>query len=347
MLQQVKDVSRSRPLTVAAGLVRGLIDFACSKGASRTELIARSGIAPADLEDQDNRIAFEKYIALMRAGQELANDPALSLHYGETTDLSQVSIVGLISAASETMAHAFTQVNRYSRLAMEIEGPANRFWVVHDQDGRWVVDRRENPNEFPELTESTFARTICGPRLYGVTQLARAIQVTHKAPSYRAEYERIFRVPVTFEAARNAILIDEKWLNHRLQNQPRYVFGVLCNHATKLLKQLEGATSMRGKVENLLLPVLHTGDTGIEAIAENLGVSRRTLSRRLQAEGTTFEKVLDALRHRMALEYLRARKVSVSQTAYLVGFSDPAAFSRAFKRWTGASPKSMRVPQAL
>ncbi len=71
-------------------------------------------------------------------------------------------------------------------------------------------------------------------------------------------------------------------------------------------------------------------------------MSRQTLFRRLKAEGTSFEKLLDALRHRLALGYLRGDKVSVNETAYLVGFSDPAAFSRAFRRWTGSSPREMR-----
>jgi AraC-like DNA-binding protein len=74
-------------------------------------------------------------------------------------------------------------------------------------------------------------------------------------------------------------------------------------------------------------------------IARQLGVSRQTLFRRLKAEGITFEKVLDELRHTMALKYLRDKKLSVNETAYLVGFSDPAAFSHAFKRWTGSSPR--------
>jgi len=89
-------------------------------------------------------------------------------------------------------------------------------------------------------------------------------------------------------------------------------------------------------------PMLHTGDANMDAIAGQMGLSRQTLLRRLKSEGTTFEKVLDGLRHKLALSFLSGKKVSVNETAYLVGFSDPASFSRAFKRWTGSSPKAMR-----
>jgi AraC-like DNA-binding protein len=90
------------------------------------------------------------------------------------------------------------------------------------------------------------------------------------------------------------------------------------------------------------MPVLHKGDANMEAVAEKMAMSRQTLFRRLKDENTSFEKVLDELRHKLALDYLGAKKVSVNETAYLVGFSDPAAFSRAFKRWTGKSPREMR-----
>jgi len=90
------------------------------------------------------------------------------------------------------------------------------------------------------------------------------------------------------------------------------------------------------------MPILHTGDVSVETIAAKLGTSRQTLYRNLKAEGVTFEQVLDALRHRMALDYIASKKVSVNETAYLVGFSDPASFSRAFKRWTGKNPSEMR-----
>jgi AraC-like DNA-binding protein len=81
----------------------------------------------------------------------------------------------------------------------------------------------------------------------------------------------------------------------------------------------------------------------MEAIAAKMNQSRHTLHRALKDEGVTFEQVLDDLRHTLALQYLQGKKVSVNETAYLVGFSDPAAFSRAFKRWTGMSPRDARA----
>jgi AraC-like DNA-binding protein len=329
-------------LTVAAGLARGLAELAVSKGADPTELAARSGIAPQDLADVDRRVPFSNYVALMRAGQLLANDPALALHYGETNDMSRISVVGLIAYACETMAEAMAQVNRYGRLVVEVDGPKDRFSVAQRDGAFWAVDNRENPNAFPELTESTFARMICGPRRFGVNQLATAVHVTHLAPAYWSEYERVYGAPVTFEAGWNAVRLDAVSMTHKISVEPRYVFGVLSAHADALLRRLASATSARGRVEGLLMPILHKGETSVDGIAAKMGMSRQTLFRQLRDEGATFEKVLDDLRRQLALDYLGAKKVSVTETAYLVGFSEPAAFSRAFKRWTGQSPRDVR-----
>ena len=170
---------------------------------------------------------------------------------------------------------------------------------------------------------------MCGAHRFGFRPLVKQIHVTHPDPGYAHEYQRIFGVPVTFGAEWNAMEIDPAVLSFRLNLQPRYVFGILTEHANALLKALENSKSLRGRVENLLMPMLHKGDIGIDAIAGKLGMSRQTLFRKLKAEGTMFEKVLDELRHRLALEYLLGNKVSVNEIAYLVGFSDPAAFSDA------------------
>jgi AraC-like DNA-binding protein len=140
--------------------------------------------------------------------------------------------------------------------------------------------------------------------------------------------------------------LDEAWMGRRVARLPRYVFGVLTQHADELLRTLESSKSFRGRVEALLMPSLHVGQPSMDAIAGKLGISRQTLFRKLKAEGVTFAGVLDELRYRLAADYLGARKVSVNETAYLVGFSEPAAFSRAFKRWTGSSPRAMRAANA-
>lgn len=167
----------------------------------------------------------------------------------------------------------------------------------------------------------------------------KAFSFTHDEPSYRAEYDRIFRVPLFFSSDKNAILYGEELLSVRLPPTNRYVSRLLTKQAEELLTKLEGSKSIRGRVEKLLIPMLPSGEANVETIAAKLGVSRQTLFRKLKAEGVTFERVLDELRRKLALHYLNNKKISVNETAYLVGFSDAAAFSRAFKRWTGSSPR--------
>jgi AraC-like DNA-binding protein len=329
----------SKP-TISAGFARALLELAVSKGASRTALVERSKIDPRRLQDPDNRIRLAKCIVLMRAGQELCNDPALALHLGESLGIAELSIVGLIGQSCETLAEAFVQMNRYSRLMAEIDGAAtgDRYVLRPEGSQFWLIDTRKNPNDFPELTESSFARIVCASRRGAAEQFAKAIHITHAAPVYRAEYDRIFQVPVVFESDENALLVDGEWLALRSPLPSRYVFGILSERADELLKSLQNSKSTRGRVQTLLMPMLHGGDPSIDAIAGKMGLNRPTLVGLLKAEGATFQKILDELRHKMALEYLNGKKVSVNETAYLVGFSEAAAFSRAFKRWTGLSP---------
>ena len=103
-----------------------------------------------------------------------------------------------------------------------------------------------------------------------------------------------------------------------------------------------GKANFRSQVEKSLETMLPTGDVSIDRVAAGLGLSRQTLYRRLKGEGATFEDLLEATRRKLAVRYLKRERISVKSAAYRLGFSEPAAFSRAFKRWTGASPSSFR-----
>jgi AraC-like DNA-binding protein len=206
----------------------------------------------------------------------------------------------------------------------------------------WAVDARRNPNEFPELTESSFARVFCSARRSMGDGMFKEIRVTHPEPPYRAEYDRIFRVPVAFDCDENAVRLDESVL--AMTKPPpssRYVQELLRNQADAMLEELDRGRSTRGRVESLLMPLIQKGDVSIDAVGSQMGLSRQTLFRRLREEGVTFAQVVDELRHRLAVHYLTTNGASVRQTAYLVGYSDASAFSRAFKRWTGRSPSDI------
>ncbi len=331
--------------TTSAGYTKALLDFAVKQGADEARLLQNAALQAEALADQDTRVPFARYIALMRAAKEETGNPALALEFGAASDFRKFSVVGLISYASATMVEALMQLNRYGKLVVELEGLGDgpRFELSSPNGQRWMDDRRPNPNDFYELTESTWSRFIVRSREdFPQHTYALEAHVTHPAPAYRARYEELWQVPVTFASTRNAIRSNPEWERVQIQPDNRYVFGVLTERGDALLEELEASRTLRGRVEALIMPVLHAGNVSIDRIADKLGTSRQTLYRNLKTEGVTFEQVLDELRHRLALEYLRGRKASVNETAYLVGFSDPAAFSRAFKRWTGMSPRDAR-----
>jgi len=125
----------------------------------------------------------------------------------------------------------------------------------------------------------------------------------------------------------------------------RRLFGEIASAARREMtkKKAAKANGFARRVEAELEPLLATGPVRIEHIARALGCSRQTLYRRLKAEGLTFAKVLAELRRREALKLVRDPSLPVKEIAWRLGFSDPAAFSRAFKRWTGKSPQSFRA----
>lgn len=343
LIAGIMDEAAFAGLTASAGLAASLLSFAVARGAERHALLAASGIDPAVFGIPDARVALARYVALMRAARRLTGDPALGLHFGAADDMAQFSVVGLVAEAATTMAESIEQLNRYGQLVIEValDGP-DRFRMETREDGTWGRDTRLHPNSFPELTESTFARMTAGAiRKFGRSP-ARLVRVTHPAPEHAAEYTKIFGASVEFGAARNEMLIEPDWLAMPVALAPRFAFGILARHADALLAELQASHSLSGRIEAALLPVLHKGAPRIAAVAKQMGMSRATLYRRLRQEGTSFDQLLDRLRQRLALDYLAAGKVSVGEAAYLTGFSDPAAFSRAVKRWTGQSPSALR-----
>ncbi len=332
--------------TVGAGYAKALFDFAVSRGVEAAALTARSGIGGAQLDDPDGRIAFTCYIALLRYAKELSGDPALALHFGAAFPITDLTIAGLIGAASETLLDAFVQMNRYARLTMDLNGQGDRMRLERSGSDAWVVVDFPEPALYPEVLESGFARMVSYGAGSGPNPFIKAVHFTYPAPAHAEAYKRIFKVDVLFESDRNAILTDAAWMSEPGPMKSKYVFGILCRRGDLLLKDLEQAETFRAKIEELVLRQLHTGPPNMGTVAARMAISRATLFRRLRDEGLTFDRLVVELRKRVALEYLAGDRVTVKEVAYLTGFSEAAAFSRAFRRWTGLSPGRFKKTMA-
>lgn len=328
--------------SAAAGMVLGFIQHAASRGADPAALLAIAGL-PADA-DPNRRVPIEAYIRLIRLAARQCGDPALAIDFAERSHFADLSIVGLIGYAAATMRDALAQLNRFGRLVTDIavNGP-DRFSLVTEDDGLWLIDNRIDSPAFPELTESTFVRMVTGTRQFGDTPYCSLAEVTHPDRGTGAALQRALGVPVRFGAARNALRVSVAWQDYRIAQYPRYAFGLFCAHADRLLADLDASRSVAGQVERAILPLLHTGTVSAAAVAGQLGLSGQGLYRALRAEGTSFERVLDALRHRFARGYLAEQRASLKEIAYLLGYSDVSAFARAFKRQEGIAPGAFQA----
>lgn len=326
--------------TMAAGFASAFLEYAVLEGAPKKQLLQDAQLREEDLSDQDARIPLSTYYALIEAAIKETGDTSLLLRHVLDTKLEVMSIVGQIVHASTSFPHSLTQLNRYARLMADVTIPndLDRFELLNEHDEVWLIDNKPvNGNWL--ATEASFARFISEFRRSAPEYpFELALDVTYEQPPHADRYPELFRVPVRFGADRNALQINPIWLDVPFDGGKEYVFGVFTKHADGLLANLTEKDTVRAIVERSMMPELHEGTLSMDKVALNLGMSRQTLYRRLKEEGITFAEAHDDLRRRMAMDYLSAKKVSVGETAYLLGFSEASAFVRAFKRWTGSSP---------
>lgn len=344
-----RGILKMKKPTMAAGFAADFLNYAVSKGANRAALLARAGLTENDLAKQDGRVSIDAYYAIIGGAIEMTGDGALVMRHNIETKLEDISIVGQIVHSSDTLIHSVEQVNRYLRLMSEVDvmQGKDRYEVLIEGDRVWITDNLPNPNESPMAIEASFSRFISEfRRSFPDQPFALSLEVTYPAPPYAAAYDELLQIPVTFNGTRNAMEIDSIWLNADFDDGKQYIFSVFTKHADKLLAELDEIETVRSQVETLILPDMRHGTISMDKIALALGMSRQTLYRRLQEEGVTFAEVHDDLRHRMARDFLTARKISVNETAYLLGFSEASSFARAFKRWTGQSPAAFRGEMA-
>jgi AraC-like DNA-binding protein len=333
-------LSMPNSATVMAAFVKTRFESMVQYGACPRELVRRAGFDPRAIHDPDQRIPLEQEFLLWKAGRELIGDPAFALRIGAASDPRRMGVVGSLALTSPTLRDAGRQFARYARLIND-----RMDMVEREENGIYTCTYRpECPPEFEsdsvELFFST-AITLCRT-LVRTDIVPLEMRFRYPEPDHAAEYARLFRCPLRFGQADNAMVFGSGYQDLPVSHHDAYAHSVLTRHASALLKEINPDDGLIGKVRRYILANLQSATVNIDRCAASLHMSRRTLHRRLDAHGMSFVALLEEIRRELASDYLLKSGFSTGEIGFLLGYSESSAFHRAFKRWTGQSPSAFR-----
>lgn len=335
--------------TFSIAIVRDIVQYAVAQGVSASELYQAAQIAPSWLDDPDRQVGGEVPQRLWREAVLQTGDRNLGLHIGEAFDLAAIGIVGYVLLNCATYGQVLEKLSQYTRLfsrGVAIHHHVSAGWVCCDCDiignvKNYLLDEPRHP------IESTFAALITATQqLTGQRLKADVVWFQHPCPEDASEHERIFQTTVHFSQAVNRIIFPASCLNWAVRSANPKLLSVFELHASKMLNTQAETESYRQRVITAITHHLQGEVPPIEAIARHLMISVRQLQRELKTENTSYQELLDETRKELALREFMRSTTSIHDLAFLLGFSEPSAFHRAFKRWTGQTPRSYRLRQS-
>jgi AraC-like DNA-binding protein len=328
--------------TVAIQEARLIVDTAAERGVAPGMLLACAGLAVAALEDPDERLSRAVFDRLLEQAVHLSGDINFGLHAAERTDDGHRLPDPLHYALNScpTVGDQFSMVARYARLLhadaeMTFSTDRGVARMKLNLPGSGAVARRH-------LAERWLGAMVLLARRQADAGFApQEVWFAHPATPDTSAHERIFRAPVRFEQAVDALVLNRDALDVRVPDGDAGLQRVLDAYLTTILPEAQPA-----ELSQLVRQRLREPSDGhwpdIATVAAALAMSPRTLQRRLAHDRTTYQDLVSEVREDLAREYLTESRLSISEIAFVLGFSDVSSFHRAFKRWTHQTPRAYR-----
>lgn len=309
-------------------------------GLDRAELMRAAGIEEDALRDPDSRVPVRRIFLLWRSCLERTSDPLLGLRLGTTAALRDFGLVGYAMANRRTIRGALDCLSRYSRILTEafqcqLRGEEDRVPVL--LDGHPLIDALRAPVDARLILVLEAVRELAGEDIVPLET-----RFSYAEPEDTSEHRRLFRSPLSFGHARVALVFSRADLERPVRAADETLGGYLIDLAEQVLGSMSEERTFAHRVQRALWTDLSAGRPTLARTARRLGVSVRTLQRRLAEERTSFGELLEKLRRRMARTLLEEPGLAVYEVSFLLGYSDPSTFHRAFRRWNGLSPHEFR-----
>jgi len=332
--QKIDDQS-STIATWAAAVERALNSYHCSEDAVE-DLFSKLAIDRSRLMDANYRIPVVVMTKLWRSAVVMTGDDAFALRVAESVSPTTFYALGYAAMASKNFVEAVNRVIRNARLVSDI---ANlKLDMSSDGIRLYFNIREDSPDIAYESIDAFMASMIHISRQYmHATVPLLAVDLMRPEPCNSERYHAFFGLQVAFESKANSMLVDPSVI-HALV--PTYNAELLKANEKVMTEYLDqaGLTSTTDLVRTHIATLLPE-EPVLERVAESMHMSGRKLQRQLKTESTTYQKVLDAYRHEKAEQWLNGGQKNIKQVSDLLGFANQSAFTRAFKRWTGMTPK--------
>jgi AraC-like DNA-binding protein len=304
---------------------------------------AATDLTPEILADDDARLSPAQFCVAWSEAVRLTGDRRLALRIASALPTGTFGIVEYVCRAAPTLGAALRQWVRYLNLLDD----AVTVGLVIEGDRACLRVERESEAPAPASHELCWAVVARIAReLSTVPFRIHAVELAHPAPGDIAPYRAWFDAPVVFDAPATQLVVPAAALDAALVTADASLLAILTRAADELARQASHDPPLVQQVKRALHDLLRSDDGHVEVVAKRLGLTSRSLQRRLKDEGTSFQVVREELRRELSERYL-AEGLAIAEISFLLGFSEPSAFFRAFKRWTGETPLAHRQRLSL
>lgn len=311
-----------------------------SEGIDPREVFSASGLDRRLWQKPDSRFADSDLDRAWAAAVKLTGDPCLGLKAAEHLNPASLHAFGFAWLASDSLHDGLSRMVRFVDL---ISDGLSLQLSLSDNQCRFSIERATlKPTAMASRLDSIWAGLITLCRTLVTPDLSpMSVTLSRPKPDCAANYFALFRAPVEFSAVKDSMVFDREIAERPLPAANRALAHANDQVISDYLERFK-ATDLPGQVRTRMIELLPTGNFSETQLAHALNISSRTLQRKLADAGTSYSALLDEARQDLALRFIGEQRYSIKETSYLLGFSEPGNFSRAFRRWTGEAPSRYR-----
>lgn len=320
-----------------------IVDCLKAEGVPLQSALDGIRISEADLTSPLTKVSVNEIVQSYINALKLSKNPGFAFDVGSNFHLATFGIYGLALLSGIDFRQTIAFAQQYYQLTAPLvevtfeEQATSAVWCIS------VLPFKRLDTALRDfIVELQFSALLCAHRdVMGPEFHLTQVQLNAKAPRSGARHAEQFGCEVLYEQPKNKLLFPAEWLDKKPALGNTVTYAHVSEICDGLLAELEQNTGVAGKVRQVLLANLESPPDA-KALARQLGLSPRSLRRRLQEENTSYRELIDALRAQTAIRYMRETRLTVENIAALIGFSEPAAFRYAFKRWTKTTPNAFR-----